>query len=650
MGKKVTCRHFPCEVKELKKVGRNDPCPCGSGKKYKKCHGASNVVQLSPEPYNIELDLLHEKLIAFAVQDYQEELAFVFDQYPQPEFLEDEELLDYYLSGLTAWAILCEPVHNNQTIFDIFYKKEQNKIKHERVRQTFKSWSKALPGIYIVISETDEWLRIQNIRTMEEYRLKVGEENNFTEGSMLIGVLIPYVGRHEFLFSTFEITNEDPTLIGELEELAVKEFKDNYPTILGEVLFKLSQEEIVWDNPLHEMVAVLFTQHMNQKEASEELIASGIILWKYYAEKVDPIFRKPQGYAAALEYVMQREVLKIALQSQNELADEYGTNPTTISTYAKRIIDEVGVELEEVVSPMFADEEDESLPLNASLSMEKDMRDIQQAITERGVETEEELRQFLAELNENQDLLSSHQPTSPRDLAQDKLYEAYESTGWKRKRLIHEALAIYPNSPDAYLLMAEDAKTAHEEFQIYHQAVIAGEQDLGVEFFRENRGHFWMMTETRPYMRAKENLARIQYKMGARDDAIANYEELLELNPNDNQGIRYTLLTAYLDIEQYDKAKELMDRFNEENTASFQFNQVLIHYFNEGISSKTKSLLKQAESHNPYVKDYLTQKKPIRYVPDYMGIGDEREAIVYVYENAHLWEKASELVAEWEKW
>lgn len=22
------------------KIGRNDPCPCGSGKKYKKCHGA----------------------------------------------------------------------------------------------------------------------------------------------------------------------------------------------------------------------------------------------------------------------------------------------------------------------------------------------------------------------------------------------------------------------------------------------------------------------------------------------------------------------------------------------------------------------------------------------------------------------------------
>jgi len=27
------------QVKGVKKVGRNDPCPCGSGKKYKKCHG-----------------------------------------------------------------------------------------------------------------------------------------------------------------------------------------------------------------------------------------------------------------------------------------------------------------------------------------------------------------------------------------------------------------------------------------------------------------------------------------------------------------------------------------------------------------------------------------------------------------------------------
>jgi preprotein translocase subunit SecA len=26
-------------VRNIKKVGRNEACPCGSGKKYKQCHG-----------------------------------------------------------------------------------------------------------------------------------------------------------------------------------------------------------------------------------------------------------------------------------------------------------------------------------------------------------------------------------------------------------------------------------------------------------------------------------------------------------------------------------------------------------------------------------------------------------------------------------
>ena len=30
-------------VRVDKKVGRNDPCPCGSGLKYKNCHGKGIV-------------------------------------------------------------------------------------------------------------------------------------------------------------------------------------------------------------------------------------------------------------------------------------------------------------------------------------------------------------------------------------------------------------------------------------------------------------------------------------------------------------------------------------------------------------------------------------------------------------------------------
>ncbi len=39
-GQKTTLEAKNNPVHAQDKIGRNDPCPCGSGKKYKKCHGA----------------------------------------------------------------------------------------------------------------------------------------------------------------------------------------------------------------------------------------------------------------------------------------------------------------------------------------------------------------------------------------------------------------------------------------------------------------------------------------------------------------------------------------------------------------------------------------------------------------------------------
>ena len=46
----ITCQEPPSssEQQAIGKVGRNQPCPCGSGRKFKKCHGGSSIVQLQP--------------------------------------------------------------------------------------------------------------------------------------------------------------------------------------------------------------------------------------------------------------------------------------------------------------------------------------------------------------------------------------------------------------------------------------------------------------------------------------------------------------------------------------------------------------------------------------------------------------------------
>ena len=39
MNAALSAAHSKPVVRDEPKTGRNDPCPCGSGKKYKKCCG-----------------------------------------------------------------------------------------------------------------------------------------------------------------------------------------------------------------------------------------------------------------------------------------------------------------------------------------------------------------------------------------------------------------------------------------------------------------------------------------------------------------------------------------------------------------------------------------------------------------------------------
>jgi preprotein translocase subunit SecA len=41
---------LPPPSKAAPKIGRNDPCPCGSGKKFKQCHGAALFDDEEPGP------------------------------------------------------------------------------------------------------------------------------------------------------------------------------------------------------------------------------------------------------------------------------------------------------------------------------------------------------------------------------------------------------------------------------------------------------------------------------------------------------------------------------------------------------------------------------------------------------------------------
>lgn len=235
--------------------------------------------------------------------------------------------------------------------------------------------------------------------------------------------------------------------------------------------------------------------------------------------------------------------------------------------------------------------------------------------------------------------------------AQDLIYDAWESPDpRKRVKLAYDALARSPDCADAYVIFAEEIPgTLEEKRDMYAAGVEAGERALGGRPFKEDVGHFWGLLETRPYMRARAGLAACLWELAEREEAVTHYRDLLRLNPNDNQGVRYTLLGCLLALGRDDEAGELLDSpdYADDGTAMWPYSRALLTYRREGPSERAGVLLQEAIEVNPHVPVYLVGRKRVpKELPDLIGLGDESEAIAYAADCLEAWRSTPDAV-EW---
>jgi tetratricopeptide (TPR) repeat protein len=219
---------------------------------------------------------------------------------------------------------------------------------------------------------------------------------------------------------------------------------------------------------------------------------------------------------------------------------------------------------------------------------------------------------------------------TPRDRAQDLVYQAFESDDpEERQRLARQALEIWPDCADAYVVLAEQAPSRKAALQMYEQGVAAGERALGEAVFRDQVGHFWLILETRPYMRARYGLAESLWMAGRRDEAVAHLRDMLRLNPNDNQGLRYTLAAWLLLMDRDEDLRRLLDQYDE-GSAFFAYTRALLAFREHGDTPEARALLKAAKKANKHVPAYVLGRKSVPFEsPPYYGMGDESEAVSY---------------------
>lgn len=231
------------------------------------------------------------------------------------------------------------------------------------------------------------------------------------------------------------------------------------------------------------------------------------------------------------------------------------------------------------------------------------------------------------------------------EIAIDLVYKAMEMPLDQGVSLIEEALDVDPDCIAAWEFLADCEESLEISLVFIEKAVSVGRRIFGGDYLEENKGHFWGLHETRPFMRCLQRYAYALYAKEKKAESVAVLEEMIELNPNDNQGVR-DLLLAYLivlgDNEKFEKYDQM---FNDDYMAFPLFNRALFNYKTSGDSPRSVEILKKALKRNKFVAAKLISNKRISAVPDYYSPGDDSEAKSYVVFAHEAWQTTNGAIA-----
>jgi len=430
------------------------------------------------------------------------------------------------------------------------------------------------------------------------------------------------------------------------------------------------KEEIkVKEKQLLDMVESFSQEHIN-KEYGE--LCSNLV--KKMGRKHDVPFKrgKIEIWASAVIYAIgQINFLFDAsfepYVSPDEICDYFNTKKSTVSSKAKIIRDmfNMGYFDEEfstkdiekssplknmvvgdngIIMPKSMLYEDETDSQTSILGILAEKSGLDEKIIEKAM-----ISDFIEEHGENYNenqlefLLTMLSAPIPKDMEDDLLDMLLDNKNnfSSKKSLIfdnednldNEATTLFDFYDDVELFedYVIDENNPLETIEDYQRAIDLFCTTKGEKYFEEHKGHFWGLVETRPFMMHLLEQAMLLWGKNQKEKAINQLEYILELNPDDNQGIRYILINRYLELNRLKESEDLLNFFDEEYSSSWTFSELLLAIKNKKDKKLIKKLYKKAIELNEYVVPLLTGKNKLpNQLPQFYSIGDENESVMYV--------------------
>lgn len=262
------------------------------------------------------------------------------------------------------------------------------------------------------------------------------------------------------------------------------------------------------------------------------------------------------------------------------------------------------------------------------------MRDLQKLLGNQQFGSVEEVEAFMQQISKEP--IPTFEPENEQEQAEELAYDALEMEGEERKELLMEALTLDPDCILAYFAMGADEFHPAIGLAFYERGISIGAQRFqSEEYIKKNKGHFWGLHETRPFMQCLQGAADCQFALGRVFEAIGIWSLMLELNPNDNQGVRYDLMLCLAGLGDTEGYEELEKQYKDDVSAAAAFNRVLHLFKSQGPGPQALQALQAARATNKHVVPLLLKEDPELYAVDGYTLGSKEEAMSYL-DKAHL--------------
>ena len=219
------------------------------------------------------------------------------------------------------------------------------------------------------------------------------------------------------------------------------------------------------------------------------------------------------------------------------------------------------------------------------------------------------------------------------------------------ERVFKEVLGQMPDHLDAthhLALVLSEQNLLDQAHDLWDQAVSIGRKAFPQDFKLGRDRLEWGWLENRPFLRCLHGLALARYQEGRTEESLRLFQELLYLNPNDNQGVRAVVEEALFKLERLEEALKITEQYRDDAMPETLYGRALA-LFKLGQRQEATAALKEAVEYLPLVSKELLKTKhrlPGTAMPDMVTLGGADEAYYYWERWGQFWEEDPEAL-EW---